>query len=490
MSDGLKRKTLHGLFWSFIDRVGQQGIQFVISIMLARLLLPAEFGLVGMLTIFLMIGQTFINSGFGAALIQKKDATHAEECSIFYFNILVGFLAAGVLCVAAPWIAAFYGQQLLVPLTRVLSLHMVISGFAVVHAALLTRHVDFKTQTKVSITATALSGTIGVIMALNGFGIWSLVAQSLSSTLARTILLWFFNPWRPSLVFSLQALREMFGFGSRLLASGLLNTFFENIYHVVIGKLFPPAALGFYARAKGVQQLPVATFSNIINRVTFPVFSTVQDDPVRMKRGMQKAVIIIAFVTFPMMIGLALVARPLVLVLLTEKWEPCIPYLQLLCAGGFLFPLHVINLDILMAKGRSDLFFRLEVLKKILVVIAIACTYRFGISAMIYGQIMVSVFAYYLNSYYTGKLINYPLKEQVLDFAPYLGLSAIMGLGVISVQGLSLSSDLILLVCQVVTGVFLYAGLNWVCKTYAFFEVLTILQAERNLRSTDARQGA
>ncbi len=489
MSDGLKSKILHGLFWSFFERMGQQGVQLVISIILARLLLPEQFGLIAMLTIFMAIAQSFINSGFGQALIQKQDTTHVDECSIFYFNILVSFLAAGLMCLAAPWIADFYNQPLLTPLTRVLSLNLIINAFGLVQTTLLTRNIDFKTQMKVSMIATFLSGTIGVTLAFKGFGVWSLVAQSLGNNLFRTVLLWFFNTWRPSLVFSLKAMRVMFGFGSRLLASGLLDTVFRNIYLVVIGKLFSPAALGFYSRGQRIQELPTKSFSSIISRVTFPAFSTIQDDSKRLKRGMRKAVKTMAFVNFPLMIGLAVVAKPLVLVLLTEKWAPCIPYLQLLCVVGMLLPLHVINLNVLTAQGRSDLFLRLEVLKKILVVIAIAITYRWGIIAMIYGQIILSTLCYYLNSYYTGKLIRYPLKEQVLDFVPYLAMSAVMGFAVYSVQLLPFSSNVVLLVFQVLTGVSLYTALSCIFKTTAFVEALEILRDKLKMRITCEQLG-
>ncbi|MBC2693793.1 MAG: lipopolysaccharide biosynthesis protein, partial [Desulfobacteraceae bacterium] len=438
----LKQKTISALSWSACERFSQQGIQFVISIILARLLLPEEFGLIAMLTIFMAIAQSFINSGFGQALIQKQDATHIDECSIFYFNILVGFLAAGLLCLAAPWIAGFYNQPLLVPMTCALSLNLIINAFGLIQTTLLTKHIDFKTQLKVSVIATVISGTIGVTMALNGFGVWSLVAQSLGSNLFRTILLWFFNTWRPSLVFSSKVLRDMFGFGSRLLAVGLIDTVFQNIYLVVIGKLFSPVSLGFYSRAKGLQQLPVSNISGIVSRVTFTVFSSVQDDKPRLKRGVRKALTMLVMINFPMMIGLAIVAKPLVMVLLTEKWALCIPYLQFLCIAGMLYPLHVINLNVLVAQGRSDLFFRLEILKKIMIVIAIAVTYRWGIIAMIYGQIATSCLAYFLNAYYTGKMLDYPIAEQIQDLMPSLALAGIMGSGVYSLKYVSITNQL------------------------------------------------
>ena len=486
MSHNLQSKTIHGLRWSLFERVGQQGILFVISIILARLLLPEEFGLIAMLTIFMAIAQSFINSGFGQALIQKQNTTHIDECSIFYFNIVVGFLAAGLLCLVAPWIAGFYNQPLLAPLTYALSLNLIINAFGLVQTTLLTKQIDFKTQLKVSVISTIISGTIGVTMAYKGFGVWSLVIQSLSSNFFRTVLLWFFYTWRPSLVFSFVSLRSMFAFGSRLLASGLLDTIFGNIYLVVIGKLFSPVSLGFYSRAKEFKQLPVSNISSIVSRVTFPVFSSVQNDKPRLKRGVRKALTMLGIVNFPMMIGLVIVAKPLVLVLLTEKWLPCVPYLQLSCVPGMLYPLHVINLNVLIAQGRSDLFFRLEILKKILVVIAISITYRWGIIAMIYGQMATSCIAYYLNAYYTGKLLNYPITEQIQDLLPSLMLSGIMGLGVYCLKYVSITNQIALLSVQIIAGVVIYSGLCYVFRMSSFIEVLKTIKSKSPIfRYTD-----
>ena len=486
MTDALKTKTLHAISWSFLERFSQQGIHFVISIILARLLLPEEFGLIAMLTIFMAIAESFINSGFGQALIQKQDITHTDECSIFYFNILVGFCAAGLLCLSAPCIADFYNQPLLVPLTYVLSLNLIINSFGLIQTSLLTKHIDFKTQLKVSVIATFIAGIIGVIMALKGFGVWSLVVQSLSRNLFCTVLLWFFNTWRPSLVFSLESLRVMFAFGSRLLLSGLLDTIFQNIYLVVIGKLFSPVKLGFYSRAKSLQQLPVFSLSSIVGRVTFSVFSSVQDDKPRLKRGVRKTLTMLVMINFPMMVGLAIVAKPLVLVLLTEKWLPCVPYLQLLCAVGMLYPLHVINLNVLAAQGRSDLFFHLEILKKILVVIAIAITYRWGIIAMIYGQIVTSCLAYCLNAYYTGKMLNYPITEQIQDLMPSLVLAGIMGLGVYALKYTSITNQLSLLSAQIITGIVIHTSICYIFRISSFMEIVEIIKVKLpKLRYTD-----
>jgi len=472
-----KQKAISALIWSSLDRIGQNGVQFVISIILARLLLPEEFGMMAMLTIFIAIAQSFMDSGFGAALIQKQDATYIDECSIFYFNILVGILAAGMLCMVAPWIAGFYNQSLLVPLTYALSLNLIINAFGLIQTTLLTKQINFKTQLKVSILATVVSGVIGVTMALNDFGIWSLVALSLCTNFFRTILLWFFNAWRPSMMFSFASLRCMFAFGSRLLASGLLDTIFRNIYIVIIAKLFSPVDLGFYARAKGLQQLPVSSISSIVSRVTFPVFSSVQDDKPRLKRGVRKALAMLVLFNFPLMVGLAIVAKPLVVVLLTEKWLPCVLYLQLLCIIGMLYPLHVVNLNVLKAQGRSDLFFRLEIIKKILVVVAIASTYRWGIITMIYGQIATSCIAYFLNAYYTGKMLDYPAIEQVRDVAPTLLMVCLMGLGGFVLKYVFVGSLLVLLTVQVVTGVVIYISICYIFQAPSFMEILEMIKS-------------
>jgi O-antigen/teichoic acid export membrane protein len=479
MSRSLKSKTVHGIFWSLLERIGQQGIQVVISIILARLLLPAQFGLIGMLAIFMAIAQAFLNSGFGQALIQKKDATHIDTCSIFYFNIVVGIFAAGLLCLAAPWIAAFYDEPALTALTRFLSLNLVINSFALIQSTLLIKKIDFKTQLKVSIAATIGSGIIGVTLAYRGYGVWSLAIQLVTNTLFRTVLLWFFNKWRPSLVFSFVALKSMFAYGSKLLFSGLLDTVFRNIHLIVIGKLFTAADLGFYSRAQSCTRLTSENLTSSVNRVIFPAFSKVQDDNSRLKRGVRKVLTTLAFLNFPMMTGLLVTAKPLVLVLLTEKWLPCVPYLRLFCAVGMLFPICALNLNVLKALGRSDLFLKIVLLSEILIAISIVVTYRWGIQALIYGQIAVSIFVYYFQSSYLGKLINYPFKEQVFDFAPYLAISIVMGAVIYSLQFIEFSNNLSLLVCQICVGIVVYILLCFYCQLDAFREVWGLLLSQK-----------
>lgn len=474
MDHSLRSRTLHGLLWSFTERIGAQGIQLAISIILARLLLPEQFGLIAMLVVFMAVAESFVDSGFGSALIQKENATYIDECSIFYFNILVGGLAAGLLCLAAPWIAALYNQPMLTPLTRVLSLNLIINSFGLVQTSLLTRHIDFKTQLKVSVMATLLSGTIGIIMAYGGFGVWSLVAQSLSMNLFRTILLWIFHRWRPALRFSLASLRTMFAFGSKLLLSGLLDRFFQNIYLLVIGKIFTPAALGFYSRAQRLQELPVQNIQSSVSRVTFPVFSSIQQDKPRLKEGVRKALMTLAMVNFPMMIGLAVVAKPLVLILLTDKWLPCVSYLRLFCLVGMLYPLHAINLNVLRAQGRSDLFLRLEIFKKVLIVVAILITYRWGILSLLIGQIVTSVLSYFVNTHYTGKLLRYPMTQQVRDIMPSLILAAVMGGAISMFHYVPISSNVLLLLVQIVAGILVYLFLCRLCYIPSFMDMIAL----------------
>jgi len=478
MSKSLKLQTLHALFWSILERIGQQAIRLFISIILARLLLPEQFGLIAMLMVFMEIAQFFIDSGFGAALIQKQNLTYTDECSIFYFNILVSFLATALLCLVAPRIANFYNQPMLVPLTRTLSLNLIINAFALVHFSLLTKNIDFKTQLKVSILATGISGTVGITMAYNGFGIWSLVAQSLGHNLLRTILFWLLYSWRPSLVFSFNSLRVMFSFGSHLLISSLINTVFGNIYFVVIGRLFSPGDLGFYSFAEKLQKIPVTNISGIIGRVTFPVFSSVQSDKALLKRGFRKSLTTLAMITFPMMIGLLIVAEPLVHVFLSSKWLPCVPYLQLHCVAGILYPFNIMNLNVLIAMGRSDLCLRLVILTKLLVAIAVVITYRWGIIAMIYGQIASSSLAYILNAYYTGKMMDYPASRQVQDLMPGLMLSCLMGGGVYALRYAPIDSLLALLSVQIMAGTVLYTFLCYIFRISSFMEALEIVKSK------------
>jgi len=484
----LRKKAVHGVFWSALERLGPKTVQFIVSVVLARLLTPTEFGLIGMIMVFIALGNVFLNSGFGAALIQKQDTTEIHYSSVFYANILLSLVAAAALWLAAPWIARFYSQPALIGPTRVLGLNFIFTAFGLIQTTLLTKSMDFKTQAKVRLVAVGGSGVVGVSMALLGFGVWSLVAQGLSNTLFDAALLWILSRWRPRRTFSVDALRELFGFSSRMLASGVLDTLFRNIYNIVIGKLFLPADLGYYTRANSLQQIPSQTLGAVISRVTFPLFSEIQRQPERIRNGVRKSLRTVALVNFPLMIGILVTARPLVITLIGEKWLPSVPYLQLLTFVGLLYPLSAINLNTLLALGRSDLFFRLEVIKKTLVVIVLLISWRWGIAAIILGQVAIAAIAYYLNARYNHHLIDYTFFTQLRDLMPYLAAAGLMGLLIYPLGRLALP-PFVLLFLQSVLGALIYVLL---CRALRFPEFmegweLVLRKLPKNLNRNNPR---
>ena len=424
-SPGLKSKSVVAVGWSAIDVAGRQGIQFVVMLILARLLSPAEFGILGMLSLFIALGGSIVDSGFGSALIQRKEITEADKSSVFFFNAAMGALMALMIASAAPWIASFYREPILLPLTRWMALNLFIGSFGVVQVALMTRNLDFKTPFKAGLMAMIVSGALAVWMAWKGYGVWSLAAQSVMFTTVSTGLIWGLCSWKPRLQFSIRSLRSLFGFGSGMLVSGLLNTFFDRIQLAVIGKAFSAAALGFYTRAFSTQQFPVSLLSAVINRVTFPVFSQLSHNPDSLRPAVRRTQVSIMVLTLPMMFGLAVVAKSLVLVLFGQKWLPCVPYLRVLSVAGALWPLHVMNLDVVKAAGRSDLFLRLEIIKKVLVGMGLLATFRISVMALVWAILIVSVICVFVNMHYTKALIGYGVVEQFVDIAPYALISGL-----------------------------------------------------------------
>lgn len=433
----LKKKTLHGFGWSFADNIGNQGITFLVTLVLARLLTPADFGLVAMIAVFTAISNTFIDSGFTTALIRKMDCTQKDYSTVFYFNLAVGFILFIALYLAAPALSLFYKQPELTDITRVLAFGIILSSLSVIQRTILTKRIDFKLQTKVSLISSVLSGGVGVGMAFGGFGVWSLVGQQLGRQLFQSLLLWIMNRWRPSLVFSVDSFRELFGFGSKILASSLLDTIYRNINTLIIGKFFSSATLGYYANADKFQAVFSANLTQTIQRVSYPVLSSIQDESAKLKQAYRKLIINTMMGTFALMLGLAACAKSVILISIGYQWEPVVPYLQLLCLSGMLYPLHAINLNIINVKGRSDLFLKLEVLKKIIAVPVLVVGVFWGVYALLVGMVVTSVVSYFLNSYYSARLIDYPTREQLADIAPLLGISTLVGLVMWSVTFLN-----------------------------------------------------
>lgn len=428
MSESLKNKTLKGTIWSSIERFSVQGISFLVMIIMARVLTPEDYGLVGMLTIFIAISQALIDSGFSQALIRKQDRSEIDNSTVFYFNIAVGCILYLILFFSAPLIARFYNEPVLVPLTRVISLSVVINSFVVVQRALLTVKIDFKTQAKASLTASIVSGVVGIIMVYTGWGVWSIVWYQISNLLINVALLWVFSKWRPTWQYSWASFRELFGFGSKLAISAILDTLYQNVYLIVIGKVFKAADLGYYTRAHQFASFPSSNLTGIIQRVTFPVLCTIQDDDDRLRDVYRRFLRLSAFIIFPLMAGLAAVAHPLVVILLKEQWAFTAVLLQIVCFSMMWYPIHAINLNLLQVKGRSDLFLKLEIWKKCIGVAILCATVPFGLVAMCFGSIASSIIALIINTYYTGKLIQVGFLTQMRDLLPTLAYSLSMGL--------------------------------------------------------------
>lgn len=477
MSDNLKVKAARGLFWSSVDRFSSQGISFVFSIFLARILDISDYGIVAMIVVFMAVAQAFVDSGFSSALIRKPDLNEEDKSTAFYFNIVVGLACYGILFIASPLIADFYDEPLLSPIIRVTGLSIIFNSLCVVQRALFTIAVDFKTQAIISLACTVISGVVGLVMAYNGYGVWALVAQSTVSTFFNFVLLWLCSRWRPVTGFSKASFRYLFNFGSKLLASGLLDTLYNNAYPIVIGKFYNSAQLGLYSRAQGYASLPSSNITGILQRVTFPVLSLMQDDDEKLANNYRRLLRMSAFVVFPLMIGLAAIADPLIRVLITSKWAGCIIYLQIICFGMMLYPIHALNLNLLQVKGRSDLFLRLEIVKKIIGVCALCITIPFGITAMCIGLVVVSVIALYINTYYTGKLLRLSFLKQIKDLAPFFILSILVGLLMYYVP-ISINNDLYRLILGVLIGIVSYSGSAALFRIKEFNEVINLIRRD------------
>jgi O-antigen/teichoic acid export membrane protein len=424
----LSQKTTTGILWNFTELLSRRGIQTLITLLLAWFLQPDDFGLVAMMAVFLAIATNLMESGFRQALIRIKDASQLDFNTAFYANLGLGALSYAMLFLAAPFIADFYNKPRLIGLIRIAAIAVIINAFQVVQSAVLSRDLNFKAQLQASVPAGIVSGIVAVVLAYKGFGVWALIIQMLISALLITVMLWFIQGWRPTFGFSRQSLDRMYNFGYKLFLSGLLDTIFQNLYVIVIAKIFAAAIAGHYFFATKLRDLVIAQLVGAIQTVTYPALATIQNDDIRLKAGYRKIIGVTTFLLFPAMLMLAAMAEPLFVFLLPSKWLPAVSYLQLLCIAGVIYPLHAINLNVLMVKGRSDLFLHLEIIKKVMAVVILFISIQFGIIGILIGQIVTSVLAYIPNSYFSAKLINYTVREQITDFMPGLVLSGSVAL--------------------------------------------------------------
>lgn len=424
MTAGLGDQAVRAVLWNTAGTFGNRALQFAVTVVLARLLSPEEFGMVAVLAIFTYLANALIESGFGSALIQMQTVTREDESAVFQFNLAMAVLLYAAFWFLAEPIARFYGQPELVPLARVLALVFFCNAFGLVQSTLLTKQLDFRRLTRAQIGATVVSGSLGILLAVRGWGVWSLAAQTIANAAVRSALLWLQSPWRPLGRFHGASLRAMFPFGSRLLASSLLGSVLENVYPLIIGRFFTKADVGFYARAQLAQRQAADTFTGIIVSVSFPAYAAIQHDPAQLREGYRRSIVYASVVLFPLMLGLAALARPLFLLVFTAKWAASIPYFQILCLSGMLYHLHALNLSVLKAVGRSDLYWRLSILKAALILGGLLLSVRFGMEGIVWGQVLVSWLGLAITSFYAGQIIHYPLHRQIRDIQPYFWLSA------------------------------------------------------------------
>ena len=443
------------MIWSGISSFSNQGIQFVIGLIVARILLPSDYGLIGMVTVFTAIISVFIDCGFSTALVRKIDRTDVDFSTAFYFNIIAGAVAYLIIFFSAPLIADFYDQPELTKLARFLGLNLFIGSLSIVQSTQYSIKVDFKTKTKISIISLLCSGSVGIALAYAGYGVWAVAWQFVVNKIVSTILFWFFSSWRPKLIFSKDSLHYMWSFGYKMVLSALLDTLYNNINQIIVGKVFSAKDLGNYSRARQFASFPSSNFTGIIGSVTFPILSSIQNDDARLERVYRKYLCLSAFIVFPCMVGLSVLAEPVVVTLLTERWLECVPLLQIICFSMMWYPIHAINLHLLQVKGRSDLFLRLEIIKKIIGVAILCITVPIGLVAMCVGGIFSSILCLVVNTYYTGKLINVGFWRQMRDLLPTLFLSLVMG-AVVYISVLFIPSNIVKLFVGVVVGVIFY----------------------------------
>ena len=475
MSESLKNKTVKGVAWTSLDQVTALTLGFIFEVILARLLSPSDYGLLAMIAVFNAVALTFVNSGFGSALVRKPDMTDNDTTTAFCFNIVVGIISAAILCLIAPYVAIFYDKPILASLLRVESLILIILSFSVVQFSQLSRRLDFKSKMIVNMTAQIIAGIVSITAAYRGFGVWSLVLKLIVNSLITVIMLWVMSPWKPRGKWDKKSLKYLWGYGSKLLASGVLNTVFGNIYPIVIGKFFSAAELGYYGRARGYAGLPSQGLTSVLQQVTFPVLSRIQGETERLANSYRRMLRFSVFVLFPVMIGMAALAYPLVVTLVTDKWAPCVPYLQVVCFASMWYPVHAINLNLLQVKGRSDLFLKLEIIKKAVILLAVFICVPFGVMGICVGAIFTSLIALVINTYYTGKLINVGFLRQMRDMTPTLLASLFMG-AVVYFAAMPFDNNIVKLVVGVPVGMALYLGIAWLFKMPELKEAIDIIK--------------
>ncbi len=459
----LRDKAIKGVLWSLTERFGNQAIQFFIGLILARLLLPEDYGLIGMILVFISFAQVFVEGGFSSALIRKTNANDSDYSTVFWFNLIVASICYLLLFFSATFISCFFTEPKLILLTKVVGLNVIVNSLGIIQKTILIKNLNFKTQATINLSSIIISGFIGVYCAYSEFGVWALVIQNLSKNLVMSIAFWVSSNWRPKFIFSKSSFKELYGFGSNLLFSSLINVISENLYSIIIGKLYNAKSLGYYTRANQFQKLPVSSIYGAISAVSFPVLAEIQHEDIKLKEGYRSMIKLVAFVLFPIMAILISISKSMIHVVLTDKWLPSVPILQILCIVGAFYPLHAINLDILKVKGRSDLFFRLEIFKQILNVLMIVVSFKWGVIGLVWGSVMLNFVCYYLNSFFSKSLVNYSFINQVRDLLPLACFSIITLLALFVIKTIITNLNIQLVILPFV-GVLVYCFLSSIFK--------------------------
>ena len=452
-----KISVFQNFLWRFAERCGAQLVTFIVSIVLARILSPEDYGQIALITVFTTIMQVFVDSGLGTALIQKKDADDLDFSSVFYFNFVICLILYAVMFVAAPFIAGFYNNSSLTPIIRVISLTIVISGVKGIQQSYVSRNMLFKRFFYSTLSGTVFSAFLGIALAYAGFGVWAIVAQQLSNTTIDTLILWLTVKWRPKKKFSWERLTGLLSFGWKMLASGLLDTVYNNIRSLIIGRMYSSSDLAFYNQGKQFPNVIVSNINTSIDSILLPAMANVQDEWERVKSMTRRSIKTSTYIMAPLMMGLAFCAEPIVSLVLTDKWLPCVPFLRIFCITYMFYPIHTANLNAIKAMGRSDLFLKLEIAKKIVGMALLLSTMWFGVMAMAYSLLISSVLSQIINSWPNRKLLNYRYLDQLKDILPGIVLAIFMGCCVNLVGLLHLSNTVTLLI-QIPMGAAIYIG--------------------------------
>lgn len=474
----LKNKTIESMIWSFMDNIGSQFIQLLIQLFLARLLTPTDFGIIGMVSIFIVLSQVFIDSGFTNGLIREKEVSQDDYSTIFFFNLFTATVLYVLLFASAGFISRFFAVPQLVPIVRVLGLVLIINACGLIQTTILVKKINFRVQMKVNLFSSLFSGGIAIAMAYAGFGVWSLVMRTLIMQVLQAISYTLINRWVPSWVFNIESFKRLFSFGWKLLVSSLLSRVYENIYAVIIGRGFSTVSLGFYTNARRLSDTFSYSVASSVEKVSYPVLSNIQDDPVRLKNGFRKIIKNSVFIAFPVMLGLAAVAPPMFRLLLGDNWIPAIPYFQILSLSGMLTSLNAINLNILQVKGRSDLFLKLSLYRKLigLAMIGIVMFFQFGVMGLLWALVIDSYICYFVNSFHSKALISYSALEQINDIKLIFMNSVIMAVVTYSLSYLLPINDFFMIIVQITVGIFIYILLSYVLKVEELTTIYDILK--------------